>query len=98
VLDVACPDCPARAVYITEIAATPMAPWLVRTEAREAATGTAERPPEAFGRCTGCGESIRLTDGMIPPHMWPYSTPLLIACSGGGQAPAESNTQAGETT
>lgn len=36
VLDVACPDCPAQAVYITEIAATAMAPWLMRTEAREA--------------------------------------------------------------
>lgn len=32
VLNVACPDCPARAVYITEAATTPMAPWLLRTE------------------------------------------------------------------
>ena len=31
-LDVACPDCPARAVYITEVGTVPMAPWLVRTE------------------------------------------------------------------
>ncbi|NUP39172.1 MAG: hypothetical protein HOY76_19700 [Streptomyces sp.] len=31
-LDVSCPDCPARAVYITEAATTPMAPWLVRAE------------------------------------------------------------------
>lgn len=34
-LDVSCPDCPARAVYITELGTTPMAPWLLAVKPKE---------------------------------------------------------------
>lgn len=42
-----------------------------------------------LGYCTGCRERFELAGGTVPLHMWPHSAPLMIACSGGGQPPAE---------
>lgn len=49
-------------------------------------------PSRTLGHCTGCRERYELVDSVVPPHMWPHSTPLMITCSGGNQPPAEEAT------